>query len=207
MIVHPAEQGTQAWLEARLGIPTASQFSRIVTPAGKLSASRGPYLGELLAEYCLGEPYSDFGGTDATERGRVLEPDARRYYSFHRDAEVESVGLIYRDDSRMVGASPDGLVGADGLLELKCPSPGKHLVWLSQGVLPREHMAQCQGALWTTRLAWLDFMSYHPQLPPFIVRAEPDEKYQAALDKNIPEFIEEILCGREKLREQGAVIA
>ena len=112
MIVHPAEQGTQAWLEARLGIPTASQFSRIVTPGGKLSTARNQYLGELLAEYCLGEPYSDFAGTDATERGRVLEPDARRYYSFHRDAEVESVGFCYTGTRRgWWVASPDGLVG------------------------------------------------------------------------------------------------
>ena len=207
MITLDCEQGSQEWVEARLGIPTASEFSRIVTSTGKLSASRGPYLGELLAEYCLGETYSDFGMTEWMERGKVLEPSARKYYSFHRDADVESVGFCYRDQARMVGCSPDGLVGGDdGLLELKCPSPGKHVFWLAQGVLPREHFAQCQGALWVTGRPWIDFMSFHPQLPPLIVRAEPDPSYQAALNKHIPAVIEEILSGRERLKELGAVL-
>ena len=84
MIVHPAEQGTVAWQEARLGIPTASQFSRIVTATGRLSKQRDSYLAELLAAWCLGEPVTDFLGTDATERGHVLEPEARKYYAFQR---------------------------------------------------------------------------------------------------------------------------
>ena len=100
MIIHPAEQGSAAWTEARLGIPTASQFSRIITPGGKLSKSRDGYLAELLAEWALGEPVSDFLGTDWTERGHILEGEARAAYGLLRDADVTECGLCYRDDSR-----------------------------------------------------------------------------------------------------------
>ena len=105
--------------QARLGIPTASEFKRILTPNGKLSASRDGYLSELLAEWALGEPSSDFMGTDWTERAQILEPQARAAYGLLRDADVTECGLCFLDDSKMVGASPDGLVGDAGLLELK----------------------------------------------------------------------------------------
>ena len=110
----------RAWIEARLGIPTASEFSKIVTPGGKLSASRDEYIGTLLAEWALGEQDAEFQ-SEWAERGKLLEPEARDYYRFHRDADVATVGFVYRDDARSVGCSPDGIVGGDGLLELKCP--------------------------------------------------------------------------------------
>ena len=102
----------------------------------------------------------------------------------------------------MVGCSPDAMVG-DGLLELKCPQPGNHLLWLAMGVLPAKHFAQVQGCLWVTGAAWLDFMSYHPGLPEFLKRVAPDEKYQKALDAHIPAFIAELLAGRERLSGMG----
>ena len=202
MIELPCQQGSVEWHEARLGIPTASEFRRIVTPRGNRSSSRHAYRGELLAEWALGEPVGGFTGTEDTERGQVLEPDARKYYAFVRDAEPREVGFIYRDEARLVGCSPDAMVG-DGLLELKCPQPGNHLLWLAMGVLPAKHFAQVQGCLWVTGAAWLDFMSYHPGLPEFLKRVEPDEKYQKALDAHIPEFIAELLAGRERLRGMG----
>ena len=117
------------------------------------------------------------------------------------------MGLIYRDDSRMVGCSPDGLVGEDGLLELKCPMAPTHLLWLCRGVMPHVHRAQVQGQIWVSGRSWCDFMSYHPQLPPLLVRVEPDERYQAALDDLMPKLVTEVLTERERLRELGAVIA
>ena len=206
MIILNIEQGRRAWIEARLGIPTASEFSKIVTPGGKLSASRDEYIGTLLAEWALGEQVDDFDN-EWTERGKALEPEARNYYRFHRDTEVKNVGLIYRDDSRTVGASPDGTIGEDGLLELKCPKASTHLRWLALGVVPRQHVIQVQAQLWVSGRAWVDFMSYYPGLPPLIVRAHPGEKMQVAFDEAIPVFIEELLAGREKLREMGVVPA
>ena len=136
--VDDVQQGTLTWLECRLGIPTASQFSKIVTPSGKLSSARDGYMAQLLAEWALGAQVDDFLGTEWTERGKVLEPEARAYYSFQRDVEARTVGFVYKDEGKFVGCSPDGLVGQDGCLELKCPKAGTHLMWLAGGGLPQK---------------------------------------------------------------------
>ena len=128
----------------------------------------------------MGEPFQQFE-TEWTEWGKICEPKAREYYGFNRDIDVAEVGLIYRDEGRMVAASPDGLAGDDGLIEIKCPSPEKHLLYLARGALPREYIGQVQGQLWVTGRKWVDFMSYYPDLPTLIVRVEPDEKYHDAL--------------------------
>ena len=210
MIVLDCEQGSREWIEARLGIPTASMFSQIVTPGGKLSASRGPYMGKLLAEWALGEPVDNFE-SDWMERGKFLEAEAFKYYGFVTESKPKKVGFVYKDDARMVGCSPDGLVPCrgpeveGGTLELKCPSPGEHLMYLAGGVCPKKYVPQVQGEIWVTGALWGDFMSYHPGLPPFLIRVEPDPKYQAALDGHIEEFTEELLAGRDRLRELGVV--
>ena len=204
MIIVDCEQGTREWIEARLGIPTASEFSKIVTPGGKLSKTREVYWGDKLAEWALGEPRDDVPlSLYWVERGELLEPDARRHYAFRRDVEPVKVGFVHRDETRMVGCSPDGLVGDDGLLELKCPMPGRHISWLARNEIPREHASQLQGQLWVTGRPWVDFMSYHPSLPPFIVRVEPDQRYQDALDEHLPTFVDELLDGRAYLRSLG----
>ena len=203
MIIHPAEQGSAAWTEARLGIPTASQFSRIITPGGKLSSARDAYLAELLAEWALGETTAEFMGTDWTERGHLLEAEARAGYGLLRDADVTAVGVCYKDEDRMVAASPDGLVGDDGLLELKVPKASTHLLWLAHGVLPKAHVLQVQGQLWVTGCEWADFMSYHPGLPPFLVRVEANEKIQNAFDWHIPLFLSDLILGRVNLTQLG----
>ena len=181
MIVLTCEQGSREWLEARAGIPTSSQFSRIVTPGGKPSAQAEGYVAELLAEHFLGPQDDEFMGNEWVERGRVLEPVARRFYAFHRDVDPTQVGLCLRGvwhkgaevtDTLGAGASPDALVGDDGLLELKVPMPKTHLLWLARGVLPKQHSMQVQGQLWVTGRAWCDFLSWHPDLPPFLVRVE-----------------------------------
>ena len=202
MIVLTCEQGSREWVEARLGRPTASQFSRIVTPGGKLSASRNKYAGELLSEWALGESPDPFN-SEWTERGRVLEPIARRYYGFMADIDPEQVGFCYRDDRRDVGASPDALVGGEGLLELKVPMPSTHLIWLASGELPRTHTCQLQGQLWVTGRRWVDFLSWHPDLPPFLLRVIPDPLMQAAFDAAVPAFIAELEAGKERLEELG----
>ena len=228
MTILECEQGGAEWQAARLGIPTASCFGRIVTPAGKLSASRDDYLAELLAEWALGEPIEDFD-SEWIIRGKLLEPQARAYYAFHADAPVQTVGLCARTVGELVGisdpnlgtaelaigASPDGLVGdkrrpdgtldpcGDGGLELKCPSPAKHLLYLARNAVPRKYIAQVQGCLWVTGRAWWDWMSYHPDLPPVVIRCAPDPRFQAALDDALPVFHAELMAGRASLIEKG----
>ena len=203
VITLDCEQGTREWIEARLGIPTATGFSRIVTPGGKISKSREAYWGDLLAEWVLQEPQDDVPNLYWIERGEALEPEARRYYSFHADVDAVTVGFVFRDALKTVGCSPDGLVGEDGLLELKCPKAGHHIAWLARGVVPQEHISQLQGQLWVTGRHWVDFMSYHPGLPPFIIRVEPEPRYQDALDEHIPTFCDEVVNGRAYLQSLG----
>lgn len=202
MIELKCEQGSPEWIEARLGIPTASEFSRIVTPGGKPSAGQEAYMCELLAETFLQEPVTEFGGSFATERGRILEPKARKFYAFHRDADPRLAGFVYRDVDRQVGCSPDWLIDPDGCGEIKCPSPGKHLLWLSHGEIPRDHIMQVQGQLWVTSRAWCDFLSFHPTLPPLIVRAFPNAELHKIFDAEIPAFIEELNERKDALRER-----
>ena len=202
MIILNCEQGSREWIEARLGIPTASEFKRILTPTGKLSTQRAGYIAELLAEWALGEQEDEFN-TIWTERGKFLEPDALRYYAFYSDNDARNVGFCFKDGAKSVGCSPDALVDSDGGLELKCPKAAKHLMYLSDGFCPKEYMLQVQGGLWVTGRKWWDFMSYHPQLPEFVVRCELDEAIQAALDKHMPVFLEELEERKLQLKLRG----
>ena len=156
MTILDCEQGTREWVEARLGIPTASQFSRLLTPKRmQVSASRHRYRAELLAEWITGDPVDEFE-TEWTERGKALEPLARSHYGIVWDVAPKQVGLctraIYREVDVMtavsgtVGASPDALVGDDGLLELKCPGMVNHILSCADGGVPSAYKMQVQGA-------------------------------------------------------------
>ena len=205
MTIIDCEQGSREWIEHRLGIPTASKFSRLLTPSRLTpSSQQRDYLARLLAEWVTGEPMDDLMDNPWVERGRLLEPEARRHYGVLHDVAPRRVGLCVREaDALLVGASPDGLVGDDGLLELKVPAPHTHILWLASGGLPAEHRMQVQGQLWITDRDWCDFMSYHPELPPLLVRVYPDPDVQMALDLHLPDFVAQVVAGRQRLTEMG----
>lgn len=195
-------QGTPEWEMARLGIPTASSFKRILTAKTlKLSSSAGEYRNQLLAEWLTGMPL-EFGGGPNTlmQRGTGMEAEARMFYELQYDVpEVEQVGFLLRDD-RMAGCSPDGLVGEDGGLELKCPMMHTHIGYLlDPQSLADQYAPQVQGCLYITGRAWWDLVAYHPQLPPVYHRIARDEKYIAALDAALDTFVADLLAAREQL--------
>ena len=200
--VHGHWEPNIEWLDAKLGIPSAAGFHRILTPTGKLSRSRERYMGELLAEWALGEQWdTGIGNSHWVLRGIELEPQARLWYEMAY-SEVEEVGFIWRDESKLAGCSPDALVGDAGLLELKCPSPAWHMLYLSSpGQLARQYHWQVQGQLWASGRAWCDIMSFCPGLPEVVERVRPEGI--AALEKNIPVFVAEMLERREQLRKMG----
>jgi len=174
-------QGSGEWKKARLGIPTASTLSQLVTPEGKLRTGQGPetFLYRKLCERLLGYSNDDANSYDM-EQGAVLEREARGWYAFERDADVSEVGFCLTDDGR-VGASPDGLVGTDGGLEIKCFAPENSLRTLLSGEVPKDYVIQVQASLWVTGRAWWDFLSYSRQWPALIVRVEPDPKMQRSI--------------------------
>ncbi len=181
MRVTEYEQRSEEWFAARLGVPTASSFGRLITPTGKPSASADAYIDELIAEKITGKRI-EIPTTYAMTRGTEIEPEARKNYEFINDCQVFEVGLCLHDEID-AGASPDGLVGDDGLLEIKCPLAHTHIGYLREGKLPPKYNAQVQGQLWITGREWCDFMSYHPDMKIFIVRVERDEKYIQVLEE------------------------
>jgi len=186
------EQGTLEWALARLGIPTASRFDTLITPKTmKPSKSALSYRAELVAEWLIGQPL-DWGTASWMDRGTDMEERARLWYEFHFDVEVREVGFILRDDG-LVGCSPDGLVGDDGGLEIKCPMAHQHVKYLL-GIedLVEKHVGQVQGALLLTGRPWWDLVSYNPDLPPVVKRVERNEDYLKALTPILEPFVEQL---------------
>jgi len=183
-------QGTTEWVNARLGIPTASNFSRIVTPkTRKLSSASDKYLCELVAERIIGRPMDD-ASTDFMARGSMLEPEAVKAYEFENDCETVKLGFALAD-SRRWGASPDRLVGEFGLLEIKCLSAANHVAAVL-GMMDDEHFAQVQGQIWVTGRLWCDLFFFNPAMPSHTVRIERDADYCAALDAAVPAFADRV---------------
>lgn len=185
--VFDVEQGTSAWHECRLGIPTASRFSDILAKGeGKM---RARYLRDLAAETMRGWVEMDGYTNGHMERGKIMEEEAREFYAFSRGVEPVQVGFIRNGRA---GASPDSLVGDAGGLEIKTALGHIQIERLQRRELPSEHRAQVQGSLWITERQWWDFVSYSPDLPPLIIRVERDEEYIAQLANAVEAFNTEL---------------
>ena len=199
MKVETYEQGTVEWMLGRLGRPTASRFDELLTPkTRKPAASRERYMAELLAEWVLNQPI-DWGSNSIVERGTDLEDEARRYYSMLQDVDVQRVGFVTRDDG-LAGGSPDGLVGSDGVLEIKNYMAVHHMQALLGTNKPDEHLGQIQGYLYLTDRAWCDLLFYNPELPKRTIRIDRDQGY---LDAFLP-VLEEFVGGLEALKVEYA---
>jgi hypothetical protein len=202
MIVHRMEQGTPEWLLVRLGIPTASRFDSIITPAKReYSKASAGYRHELLAEWILGEPL-DQASSGFMERGKELEPDAVRAYEFLHDVDVDRVGFV-TNDAGTVGCSPDGLVLDDGGLEIKCFGPAHHVACLLGSEIAK--MTQVQGGLWICERDWWDTFGFHPSMPHVLTRVGRDEAFIADLEAGVGRFLEELEMAKDELRTRGIV--
>ena len=191
MLVYPdLEQGSEEWLKLRLGVPTTSNFGKIITPKGKKSAQFEGYVNQCIAELITGES-EPFYKSDAMQRGNDLEPEAVKYYEHFHKVRAKEVGFITSDDGR-IGCSPDRLIGKDGLLEVKCPLQTKHTYNLISGEIDPQYIPQVQGQMFIAHRAWCDWMSYYPSLPASIVRVEADREYIDLMDELLCEFTEEM---------------
>ena len=187
-IVYDCIQGTPEWAALRCGIPTASQFHRIITPGRKASKSQDAYLYELIAEKLTGEPTVGFT-SHWMDRGSELEAEAVNYYEFQRECETVKVGFV-TNAAGTIGASPDRFVGDTGALEIKVPKPGNHIAYLLQdGEAYSDHKIQTQGQIWVAQREWNDLLSYCPGLPFALYRVERDEDFIADMAKEVEKFV------------------
>lgn len=188
MKIHPAQQGSQAWIEARCGVPTASEFGELLTPKFEVRSGEMPktYLARKLAE-AWGGPLPKFTSFQM-EQGTILEEQAVPFYEFTSGEPVTRVGLCLTDDGR-VGCSPDGLIGEEGGIEIKCPEAQTHVKYLLKGTLPEEYAAQVHGSMYVTGRKWWKFLSYRRHFPPLIIKIERDEKIIAQIDAAIKPFL------------------
>jgi hypothetical protein len=204
MIVHDVQQGSPAWFMARLGIPTASQFHRILSPTGKPSSQAEGYLHQLVAERLIGQPCASDDGTAWMARGADLEAEAIRWYEFTHDVEVVRAGFLTRDDRR-AGCSPDGLVDKDGMVQIKCPSAAIHAGYLLDSIATK-YRPQVQGELWVAERAWLDFVSYCPgftaPLNAVVIRVVRDEEYAPVMEAEVLAFADRVAAAEKELRER-----
>lgn len=195
------DQGTDEWLRARMGIPTASCFKDILTSTGKKASGFDRYANTLAAERLMNKPPESFE-SEWMKRGTELEPQARSFYEFERGVAVEQVGLCLIDDGS-AGASPDGLTETGGL-EIKCPAPHTHVEYLSQGKCPAGYFPQVQGCMWVCERETWDFLSFHPDMPPLLITVERDEKFISLLSELVGQLNEKVTATVRAIQERAA---
>ena len=198
MLLLDCKQRSTEWDDMRLGIPTASEYHKIVTTKGEPSEQRQKYLYELVGERLTGRPTDRFASykmKKATER----EPTVRVFYELLYDIEVQEIGFIYGEGLRY-GYSPDGLIGENGLIELKDAEPHVQAMRLDKGWKGREHFQQIQGGLFCSKREWCDLVSFCEAMKPIIIRYERDEAFIAKLEAELVAFCDRLEEITEKLR-------
>ncbi len=190
------EQGTQEWFMARLGKVTASRVADIIakTQSG-YSTSRQNYLAQLVVERLTQKPTETYSNA-AMQWGTNTEPLARAAYEIKHDLMVSEIGFVPHPVIEMAGASPDGLVGDDGLIEIKCPNTATHIETLLNDTIKSEYKTQMQWQMACTGRQWTDFVSFDPRMPEKhqmkIIRVNKDKTVIQALEKKVNEFLTEV---------------
>jgi len=198
------EQRSEAWFESRRGKVTASRVADVVakTKSG-YSASRANYMAQLVVERMTNKQAESYSNA-AMEWGNEQEPLARAAYEAEVDVLVEEVGMIDHPKVEMSGASPDGLVGDDGLVEIKCPTTATHIDTLMGEQAPKKYYDQMQWQMACTGRKWCDFVSFDPRMPEglqlFVKRVERDDEYIAMLESEVATFLQEVSDKVNKLK-------
>lgn len=195
-------QGSELWAKLRCGYITPSRLYDALNVyekgknAGKFTAERENYRIELICERLTGNPYPHFV-TREMQWGLDHEAEAATEYELDAGVLVERCGFVLHPEVSMFGASPDRLVGDDGLMQIKCPTTKTHLSWkLRKAAVPAEYLAQIQGELSCTGREWCDFVSFDPRLPEhlqlFVQRVHRDDTIISALEREVADFNREI---------------
>jgi putative phage-type endonuclease len=190
------EQGSPEWFAQRLGKVTASRVADVIakTKTG-YSTSRENYMAQLVCERLTGTVAESYTNA-AMQWGTETEPLARAAYEAYADVLVDEVAMITHPTIEASGASPDGLVGDDGLVEIKCPNTATHIDTLLSGAVPGKYVTQMQWQMAVTERSWCDFVSFDPRLPKelqlFVKRVQRDNDYIQMLEKEVVSFLKEL---------------
>jgi putative phage-type endonuclease len=199
-----AEQGTDEWLAERVGKVTASRIGDLMakTKSGP-GAARKNYMAELLTERLTGQPKEGFTST-AMQWGTEQEPRARAMYSFLTENDVVETGFVPHPDILMTGASPDGLVGDNGLVEIKCPNTATHIETLRGASIDGKYIKQMHWQMVCCKRDWCDFVSFDPRLPEpmqlHVQRVERDDKLADEITQAVEQFLTELNQAEADLR-------
>lgn len=201
------EQGSEDWFAARLGKVTGSILSKIITPTGKLSASRDEVVNRAVAELILGVPDESFQ-SDSMLRGKELEDDALSFFNFTENFDFKKVGFLSQVDKDGVptgfGLSPDGfMIEQKAGLELKCPEAHTHLAYLSSNSVPKTYFQQTQAPYLIGGIKKWFFGSFHPSFPCFYVEVKPDDAFLKAAEPILKETCQMI---KEKFNEVSKIV-
>jgi putative phage-type endonuclease len=205
------EQRTEEWFAARIGKVTASRVADLMakTKSGP-SASRANYMADLIVERLTGQMAEGFTSA-AMQWGTDTEPQARAAYEFMTDAEVVEDGFCLHPAIADFGASPDGLIGDDGLLEIKCPNTAAHLDVLLTGAVPARYVTQMQAQMSCTGRAWCDFVSFDPRMPGemqiFVQRVARDDSFIDDMEREVSAFLAELAQKLDALQARYAEAA
>lgn len=199
------DQGTPEWLAERAGKVTASMLANVMmkpTTAGYTN-----YLAQLVCERLTGQPTETFKSA-AMEYGTETEPQARAFYELESGNEVAEVGFVPHPALANAGASPDGVIGADGLVEIKCPQQAKHMKNLMGGAIDRAYTLQMQWQMECTGRDWCDFVSFNPNFPDHIKvhiqRVERDSEVIEEIKTAVTSFLAEVDSKTRVLSERAA---
>ena len=204
-----SEQRTPEWFAERLGKITASRIADVVgkTKSGGYGAARKNYMAELLCQRLTGQQEEKFTSA-AMQHGTDTEPAARAMYMLETGTDVTETGFIPHPVIAMSGASPDGLAGEDGLIEIKCPNTATHLEFLQSRKPKHEYLLQMQWQMACTGRQWCDFVSYDDRLPEKLayrcIRIPRDDKLIAELEEEAVKFLTELDKAVRQLEEQAA---
>jgi putative phage-type endonuclease len=203
-------QGTDEWKAMRVGKVTASRVADVIaeTKSGP-AASRATYMGELIAERLTGT-WADKFTSAAMQHGTEYESEARKAYCFYNDVVVEEVPFVDHPTIAMSGASPDGLIGNVGGLEIKCPNTSTHIEYVLTGNIPKKYLTQMMWQMACCELSYVDFVSYDPRLPEELrywhKRIHRDDETIGDLEVKVSKFIAEIDEKIDALKSYSTIV-
>lgn len=199
------DQGSPEWLAERAGKVTASALSNVMM--AKTAAGYQNYMAQLICERLTGQPVETFNSA-AMQHGTDTEPQARAFYEMETGLDVSEVGFIPHPTLANSGASPDGLVGDLGLVEIKCPQPAKHIKNLMGGTIDKAYALQMQWQMECTGREWCDFVSFNPSFPPHlqlhITRVDADAEAQVEIKAAVTSFLAEMDAKLRALEARAA---